>query len=47
MENEWKNRKRKRKGQEEIPPLYTAQDAAKSLEIFEPVQYDEIIEITP
>lgn len=47
MENEWKNRKRKRKGQEEIPPLYTAQDAAKSLEIFEPVQYDEVIEITP
>ena len=47
MENEWKNRKRKRKGQEEIPTLYTAQDAAKSLEIFEPVQYDEIIEITP
>ena len=47
MENEWKNRKRKRKGEAEIPPLYTAQEAAKSLEIFEPVQYDEIIEITP
>ena len=47
MENEWKNRKRVRKGEKEIPPLYTAEDAVHSLEIFEPVQYDEIIEITP
>lgn len=47
MENEWKNRKRVRKGEKEIPPLYTAEEAARCLEIFEPVQYDEIIEITP
>ena len=47
MENEWKNKKRKRKGEEEQLPLYTAEEAARSLEIFEPVQYDEIIEITP
>jgi len=47
MENEWKNKKRKRKGQKEIPPLYTAEEALRSLEIFEPIQYDEIIEITP
>ena len=47
MEAEWKNRKRMRKGEEERPPLYTAEEAAKCLEIFEPVQYDEIIEITP
>ena len=47
MENEWKNRKRKRKGEEERLPLYTAEEAARSLEIFESVQYDEIIEITP
>ena len=46
MENEWKNKKRKRKGEKEIPPLYTAEEAARCLEIFEPVQYDEIIEIT-
>ena len=46
MENQWKNKKRKRKGEEEIPPLYTAEQAARSLEILEPVQYDEIIEIT-
>ena len=47
MENEWKNRKRIRKGEKEVPPLYTAEDAARCLEIFEPIQYDEIIEITP
>ena len=47
MEVEWKNRKRVRKGQDPLPPLYTAEDAGKSLEIFKPVQYDEIIEITP
>ena len=47
MENEWKNKKRKRKGEKEVPPLYTAEEAARCLEIFEPIQYDEIIEITP
>ena len=44
-EVEWKNRKRIREGKDLIPPLYSAEDAMKSLEIFEPVQYDEIIEI--
>ena len=45
MESEWKNRKRKRKGEPERPPLYTAEEAARCLEIFEAVNYDEIIEI--
>ncbi len=47
MENEWKNRKRMRKGLSQREPLYTAEDAARCLEIFEPVKYDEVIEITP
>lgn len=47
MENEWKNRKRIRKGEEPRDPLYTAEEAARCLEIFEAVHYDEIIEITP
>lgn len=47
MENEWKNKKRLRKGQEPREPLYTAEQAARCLEIFEPVKYDEIIDITP
>ena len=45
MEAEWKNKKRIRKGEKIIPPIYTAEEAAKSLEIFRPINYDEIIEI--
>ena len=45
MENEWQNRKRTRKGLDPEPPLYTAQDAIKTQEIFEPIKYDEIIDI--
>ena len=47
MEVEWKNRKRNRKGEKPLPPLYTAEDAAKCLEIFRPVSYDEIVEVAP
>ena len=46
-EAEWKNKKRMRKGEKPVPPIYTAEEAAKCLEIFEAVQYDKIIEITP
>ena len=45
MEIEWKNKKRIRKGQDPLPPLYTAEDAGKSLEIFNSVGYNEIIDI--
>ena len=45
MEIEWKNRKRMRKGLPAEPPLYTAQEAIACQEVFEPVKYDEIIEI--
>lgn len=44
-EAEWKNKKRKRKGEKPLPPLYTAQDALDSLELFRPVSYDEIVAI--
>lgn len=47
MEIEWRNRKRTRKGEKELPPLYTAEDAIKCLELFHPIKYDEIIELTP
>ncbi len=47
METSWKNKKRIRKGLPEVEPMYTAEEAARCLEIFEPVQYDQIIEITP
>ena len=45
VEIEWKNRKRMREGLEVLPPLYTAEEAIECLEIFNPVQYDEIVEI--
>lgn len=45
MEIEWKNKKRVRKGLDPIPPLYTAEEALKCLEVFCPVKYDEIIDI--
>ena len=45
VEIEWKNRKRMREGLDPLPPLYTAEDAYKTLEIFRPVQYDDIVEI--
>lgn len=45
MECEWKNKKRARQGKNVLEPMYTAQDAIDSLEIFKPVQYDEVIEV--
>ncbi len=47
QEIEWRNRKRIREGKKALLPLYTAQDAINTMEIFKPVSYDEIIEITP
>ena len=45
MEVEWKNRKRKREGKSGYPPIYTAEDAEKSLELFKSVKYTEIVDI--
>ena len=45
IEIEWTNKKRKRKGEEPLEPLYTAEEAARSLELFRAVKYDEVIEI--
>lgn len=45
MESVWKNKKRQRKGESLLEPLYTSQEALESLENFKPVKYDELIEI--
>ena len=45
MESEWKNKKRIRQGKEPYVPMYTAQDAIDSLEVFKAVNYDEIVDI--
>ncbi len=47
QEISWRNKKRMREGKEALLPLYTAQDAINAMEIFQPVNYDEIIEISP
>ena len=46
MEAEWQNRKGKRAGKDEAIPLYTAEDAAKSLRHFQTVSYDETSQLT-
>ena len=46
MELEWKNRKRKRQGKPEVEVIYTAEDAQECLQLFQAVNYDEIIEIS-
>ena len=45
QEIDWRNRKRVREGLDPIPPIYTAEDAYKSLEVFSPVEYDDIVQV--
>ena len=45
MEIEWRNRKRKREGKLGFPPIYTAEDAENSIELFRPVNYSELIDV--
>ena len=45
MEAEWQNRKGKRAGKGEAIPLYTVEDAEKSLRCFQPVSYGEIVHL--
>ena len=42
---EWKSRKAERAGKPPVEPLYTYEDACKTLEYVEPVLYDQLIEI--
>ncbi|MBR6253402.1 MAG: MBL fold metallo-hydrolase [Clostridia bacterium] len=46
-EVEWLNRKRMREGKHPVDALYTAQDAIDSQVLFEKVNYDEEVQITP
>lgn len=45
MEAEWKNRKARRAGRPEVPPLYEMADALGVLGHFEPYEYGELIEV--
>ncbi len=44
---EWENRKRRGTGKPYVKPLYTLEDAEKSLEQFESFPYEEPVEILP
>jgi metallo-beta-lactamase family protein len=44
-EAEWKSQKSMRKGGEPVEPLYTSEDAKKSLSFFKPVLYEQYEEI--
>lgn len=46
MEAEWKNRKARRAGRPEVPPLYEMNDALGVLEHLMPCHYDEIVTLT-
>ena len=45
METKWDNRKRKRSGRKLRVPLYTVEDARKSLDNFNPILYNQNIKI--
>ena len=47
FEAEWKNRKARRAGREEVTPLYTVEDAMGVMEHFCPVHYHEKYDICP
>lgn len=45
-ENEWTNRKRQRAGKAPVKPLYTVKEAIECLELFNGVNYDEVVKVT-
>ncbi len=47
MEAEWSNRKARRAGLPESPPLYTVEEARRALEQFQEAEYDEMYTLTP
>ncbi len=45
FESEWRSRKAKRRGQDDVEPLYTIADAEEAIKLFVPHGYNEVIEI--
>ena len=45
METEWQNRKNKRSGRDETTPLYTVENAERSLQYFQTVGYGEMLSL--
>ncbi len=47
MEAEWQNRKSKRRGEPVVQPLYSLEDAEACFPMFQPVQWGEIVKLSP
>ena len=47
MDTEWKNKKRERRGEPPVEPLYTAEDVAATVKQFVAVEYQDIKVISP
>ncbi len=47
MDAEWRNRKARRAGRQETPPLFCMEDAESMLKQFVPCSYDTVIEVAP
>ncbi|MFA4916727.1 MAG: MBL fold metallo-hydrolase [Syntrophales bacterium] len=47
METEWQNRKNARSGKKPVEPLYTKEDAERSLSFFRPVDPGECYQVSP
>jgi metallo-beta-lactamase family protein len=45
MEAAWKNKKRARRGQEQLEPLYTQNDVDRALSLLKPIEYFEEIDV--
>ncbi|MDO4295275.1 MAG: MBL fold metallo-hydrolase [bacterium] len=45
MDAEWRNRKARRAGREEVPPIFTVADADAVLKNFVPCAYDTVVEV--
>ena len=46
FEAEWRNRKARRSGAEEYEPLYTVADADAAMQLFAPVAYGQMVDVT-
>lgn len=47
MEAEWKSRKQVRAGKRPVEPLYTVDDATRSMDLFVGCDYDKILDVAP
>ena len=47
FEAEWRNRKARRAGREEYEPLYTMEDAEGTINLFNPCDYEQKIDLAP